>query len=354
MPQAASLPARVNVVKRGPPSRIAHVSSSPQHQSHTRNTRASLCRETPTEAPIGPAMSKRRADPTTAHDSAATSKKFRSVIDESIDELMCPITFALPLDPVMAEDGKIYERSAIEAWLKQHDRSPVTNVAMGKKLLPTLQVKNMIERMVKSGAVPGEKVADWKQRIEQQEKVEEKRGKAEAGDCDAMFALAKWYHHGKMGLSKDLAKAFHYFERAAKAGHKHAMGTVAHECFYGNDAIDKNLGLALRWASAGAALGSPEAAEILSEFYYDGLLGIPKDDQEGFRLFKTACEVGVPTSQGCIEIASFYELGRGTAIDIEKAAEWMRKAIAANTVTQEAAVQAARTWLSTHGHDPRP
>ena len=75
----------------------------------THATRASLCRETPTEAPIGPAMSKRRADPTTADDSAAMSKKFRSVIDESIDELMCPITFALPLDPAMAEDGKIYE-----------------------------------------------------------------------------------------------------------------------------------------------------------------------------------------------------------------------------------------------------
>ena len=41
-------------------------------------------------------------------------KRFRSAIDESLDEFLCPITHSLPLEPVLAEDGKVYERSAIE------------------------------------------------------------------------------------------------------------------------------------------------------------------------------------------------------------------------------------------------
>ena len=36
--------------------------------------------------------------------------------------------------------------------LEKNEKSPHTNAPMGKKLLPALQVKNMIETMVKSGA----------------------------------------------------------------------------------------------------------------------------------------------------------------------------------------------------------
>ena len=35
------------------------------------------------------------------------AKRFRSAIEESADELICPITQSLPLDPVTAEDGKL-------------------------------------------------------------------------------------------------------------------------------------------------------------------------------------------------------------------------------------------------------
>ena len=59
----------------------------------------------------------------------------KSAVDEAVAELLCPITHSLPVDPVTAEDGNIYERSAIEEWLKGQQRSPLTNVAMGAKLL---------------------------------------------------------------------------------------------------------------------------------------------------------------------------------------------------------------------------
>ena len=65
----------------------------------------------------------------------------RQAIDQSADEFLCPITQELPVDPVIAEDGHIYERSAIGQWLARSDKSPHTNQPMGKSLLPALQVK---------------------------------------------------------------------------------------------------------------------------------------------------------------------------------------------------------------------
>ena len=44
-----------------------------------------------------------------AADTAATSKKFRSAIDDSAAEFVCPITQELPVDPVTAEDGRVAE-----------------------------------------------------------------------------------------------------------------------------------------------------------------------------------------------------------------------------------------------------
>ena len=44
-------------------------------------------------------------------------KRTKSAVDEAFAELVCPITQSLPIDPVTAEDGRIYERSAIQGTL---------------------------------------------------------------------------------------------------------------------------------------------------------------------------------------------------------------------------------------------
>jgi hypothetical protein len=41
-------------------------------------------------------------------------------------ELICPITFELFRDPVLANDGHVYERAAITQWIQQHGTSPFT------------------------------------------------------------------------------------------------------------------------------------------------------------------------------------------------------------------------------------
>jgi len=61
--------------------------------------------------------------------------------------LVCPITQELFVDPVLAEDGHTYERSAITRWFATgNTRSPVTNAVLeGKKLIPNHVVKKILQ-----------------------------------------------------------------------------------------------------------------------------------------------------------------------------------------------------------------
>jgi len=63
-------------------------------------------------------------------------------------ELCCPITHELLKDPVVAEDGETYERSAIAKWFQQgKTRSPVTNEELaGTRLVPNLAVRKLVDQ----------------------------------------------------------------------------------------------------------------------------------------------------------------------------------------------------------------
>jgi hypothetical protein len=56
-------------------------------------------------------------------------------VGDRIDELVCPITLELMVDPVVASDGRTYERAAIEEWLGGHSTSPLTNLELASKEL---------------------------------------------------------------------------------------------------------------------------------------------------------------------------------------------------------------------------
>jgi hypothetical protein len=168
--------------------------------------------------PTGVAMPpKRGREAAEAEDETVQLRRHKSATEEAFAELVCPITFSLPVDPVTAEDGKVYERSAIEEWLKQQHKSPVTNLAMGTRLLPALQVKNMIRTMVASGALTGDKVDAWKLKLEEEEVVAEWLREAEAGDGVFMWILGVSYEHGLTGLAKDKAKAIEWYEKSHDA-----------------------------------------------------------------------------------------------------------------------------------------
>ena len=59
------------------------------------------------------------------------------------DELLCPITTSLFVDPVVTADGQTYERSAIEKWFASgHSTAPLT----GEPLAHTFLTPNVLVR----------------------------------------------------------------------------------------------------------------------------------------------------------------------------------------------------------------
>jgi len=226
-----------------------------------------------------PKRARDEADDATAQElqrTAAELSRHKSAIDEAFAELLCPITQSLPVDPVTAEDGKVYERDAIEKWLESHQRSPLTNEAMGTKLLPALQNKNMIRAMVKSGALTGEKVDAWKEKLAEEEEVAEERRQAEAGSGAAMFNLGVWYMFGRKGLAEDEAKAFEWYSKSHEAGHASGTGELG-RCYLLGFGVERWPMRGLTFLAEAAGRGSKLACYCLGILYAEGAFNFPKD-----------------------------------------------------------------------------
>ena len=236
-------------------------------------------------------------------------RKTKNALNEAFAELVCPITFSLPVDPVMAEDGNVYERSAIEDWLEKQRKSPVTNLAMGTRLLPALQVKNMIRAMVTSGALTGDKVDAWKLKLKEEEEVAEMRRKAEAGDGEAMCNLGVCYENGELGLAKDKAKAFEWFEKSHEAGDAGGTGGLG-ECYLDGAGVPKCPMRGAVLIGRSAERGSKKACYNLGRAYAEGVWGFPEDEKMARQYYSM---VASAANDDCADD------------DIEEAATWLRE-----------------------------
>ena len=95
---------------------------------------------------------------TGAEDAGASGQKLASAVLSSVT---CPISQALVVDPVMAEDGAIYERDQITKWLSSNNRSPVTNAAMGARLVAAQNTRSLVESLLESENVDDDAAAAW-------------------------------------------------------------------------------------------------------------------------------------------------------------------------------------------------
>ncbi|MDF2867225.1 MAG: U-box kinase family protein [Gammaproteobacteria bacterium] len=70
------------------------------------------------------------------------------------EEFICSITQDIMSEPVATSDGQIYERNAIEEWLKHNDKSPLTNLKLAhKNLIPIPLVKNQIQGFLQKNKI---------------------------------------------------------------------------------------------------------------------------------------------------------------------------------------------------------
>ena len=73
----------------------------------------------------------------------------------------CPISQSLVVRPVIAEDGKCYERAHIERWLRQKKSSPLTNQRMGTRLADHTDGRHLVASAIENGLVDADAATAW-------------------------------------------------------------------------------------------------------------------------------------------------------------------------------------------------
>lgn len=147
-------------------------------------------------------------------------------INEIHFHLICPVTHELMLDPVVAEDGNTYERSAIEKWIKAKGTSP---------MIPEMRLD--IRKLLANRALQTATIAF-----------------IESGSCDD--ELAKCWREAKKILkakidilrAEKLLAAGHVLE-AATIGLPKAQGMMASRYYYGTDGVTKDPDQCFYWAT---------------------------------------------------------------------------------------------------------
>ena len=88
-------------------------------------------------------------------------KEFKSLpINLTIpDRFICPITQTIMVDPVTADDGKIYEYRAINQWYSKKNTSPLRIPMNNKRLSSDIELCNEIHDWVKKHSTPEISVA---------------------------------------------------------------------------------------------------------------------------------------------------------------------------------------------------
>ncbi|MBG10252.1 MAG: hypothetical protein CMD92_03710 [Gammaproteobacteria bacterium] len=228
----------------------------------------------------------------------AESKNQKRKLQDSEDmlaEYLCPITQELPVDPVIAEDGQCYERSAIESWFNKNVplrdfKSPVTNKTMGQHLVSARQTRSAIEQLVNKGIIVGEAATAWKEKRAEIEGLDEKwrasLNNARRGNALSMCEIGLNYRDGTNGFKKDESKAVEWMKMSAAEEHATAVANMAVFYFNGSGVkLDRGRGM-FEMARA-AKMGSEHAAAVAGFWFAEGAhFAAGKDDVEATRWFK--------------------------------------------------------------------
>src|SRR3989338_916619 len=100
--------------------------------------------------PLGETNQRLRAEPESVERqdrySPPKSVETQTEIPELPHAFLCPITQEAMQDPVITGDGHTYERSAIQHWLQEHDKSPKTGLRLeSKNLAPNHALRSQID-----------------------------------------------------------------------------------------------------------------------------------------------------------------------------------------------------------------
>jgi hypothetical protein len=108
-----------------------------------------------------------------------------------VADLTCPIVRELPVQPVVASDGRIYEKHAIEAHIAQADRtgftlrSPVTNEVIHDTTMPVTHAADAIHALIEDGVIETDVADRWTN-------LRATLKEAEAGNTSSIYDFARF------------------------------------------------------------------------------------------------------------------------------------------------------------------
>ena len=152
------------------------------------------------------------------------SKKRNRTLDNKVGllELICPITLELPIDPVMAQDGKVYEKAAWDKLVancgkKKRVTSPWTSKPISKLAYESHCIKNLIEYEIRNGNVSDEFCASWKQRLDVEMKFKKlvKDAARPNPDPALLMMLGDNYNYGTGGAYRNEKEALACYRKGA-------------------------------------------------------------------------------------------------------------------------------------------
>jgi TPR repeat protein len=186
------------------------------------------------------------------------------------------------------------------------------------------------------------------------EPLEELRNRATAGEVDAQIRMgnrylcgvtvevdldeaAKWFllagksgsadgfmslglHYSGSAKPRDVVKAMHFYEKAAKLGHVDAQLNLGRFYFVG-DGVEQDYVKARKWIQKAAAQGSPQGYFLMGALYFDGL-GVKQDTKKAADYYELSIAGGYACAMhnlGCM-----HYFGQGIEVDAGKASELFR------------------------------
>ena len=88
--------------------------------------------------------------------------------EEIIDDISCPITREIMIEPVVLSDGHTYEKEAIKIWLREHNTSPKTNkpLILGKHFNTNFTLKKTINTIMKLNILGEDVITTYKEKLD--------------------------------------------------------------------------------------------------------------------------------------------------------------------------------------------
>lgn len=121
---------------------------------------------------------------------------------------------------------------------------------------------------------------------------------AEAGSDEAAFDLARIYASGH-AVQQDDATAAQWYMKAAKLGHSQAQWVIA-MLYWRGQILEKDDNAAAEWAAKSAKQGNLDGLNLMGALLIQGT-GVPRNVDEGIRLWSRAAEQGHKLSQEQLE-----------------------------------------------------